>query len=114
MKLYVLQSNADLHPLLAFISVIGALQVLGLWGIFIGPIVASCLFALIQIFNEELRAMAKEREAATTSQPPPSAPPAAALPLGNADASSIGDNPAIQIAPAATTRPSKADRRHKR
>ena len=113
-KLYVLQSNADLHPLLAFISVIGALQVLGLWGIFIGPIVASCLFALIQIFNEELRAMAKEREAAATSQPPPSAPPAAALLLGNADASSKADNPATQIAPAATTRPSKADRRHKR
>ena len=87
-KMYVLQNNADLHPLLAFISVIGALQVFGLWGIFIGPIVASCLFALIQIFNEELKVMAKEREAAallptspgpttsnavaaTTSQPAP-------------------------------------------
>lgn len=74
-KMYVLQSNADLHPLLAFISVVGALQVLGLWGIFIGPIVASCLFALIQIFNEELKAMAKEREAtaALPATPGPSA-----------------------------------------
>lgn len=53
-KMYVLQNDADLHPLLAFISVVGALQVLGVWGIFIGPIVASCLFALIQIFNSEL------------------------------------------------------------
>src|SRR5262249_49865612 len=44
-KMYVLQNDADLHPLIAFISVIGALQVMGLWGIFIGPIVASCLFA---------------------------------------------------------------------
>ena len=70
-KMYVLQNNADLHPLLAFISVIGALQVLGLWGIFIGPIVASCLFALIQIFNEELKAMAKEREAAAALPAPP-------------------------------------------
>lgn len=60
-KMYVLQSDADLHPLLAFISVIGALQVLGLWGIFIGPIVASCLFALIQIFNEELKSMTRDR-----------------------------------------------------
>lgn len=66
-KMYVLQSNADLHPLLAFISVIGALQVMGLWGIFIGPIVASCLFALIQIFNEELREMSKERDQAATA-----------------------------------------------
>ncbi|WP_157605371.1 AI-2E family transporter [Schlesneria paludicola] len=60
-KMYVLQSDADLHPLLAFMSVVGALQVLGLWGIFIGPIVASCLFALVQIFNLELKELAKER-----------------------------------------------------
>ena len=60
-KMYVLQSDADLHPLLAFMSVVGALQVLGLWGIFIGPIVASCLYALIQIFNTELKELAKER-----------------------------------------------------
>ena len=73
-KMYVLQNNADLHPLLAFISVIGALQVFGLWGIFIGPIVASCLFALIQIFNEELKTMAKEREAIAALPAPPSPP----------------------------------------
>ena len=60
-KMYVLQNDADLHPLLAFISVIGALQVLGLWGIFIGPIVASCLFAMIQIFNTELKEFVNER-----------------------------------------------------
>jgi predicted PurR-regulated permease PerM len=60
-KIYVLQSNADLHPLLAFVSVVGALQVMGLWGIFIGPIVASCLYALLQIFNAELKELTKER-----------------------------------------------------
>lgn len=60
-KMYVLKNDAGLHPLLSFISVIGALQVMGLWGIFIGPIVASCLFAMIQIFNEELKELAKER-----------------------------------------------------
>lgn len=78
-KMYVLQNNADLHPLLAFISVIGALQVLGLWGIFIGPIVASCLFALIQIFNEELKAMAKERESATALPAPVASTPSAVV-----------------------------------
>ena len=70
-KMYVLQNGADLHPLLAFISVVGALQVMGLWGIFIGPIVASCLFALIQIFNEELKEMSRERLALTTGTTPP-------------------------------------------
>jgi len=62
-KMYVLQSEADLHPLIAFISVIGALQVMGLWGIFVGPIVASCLFALVQIFNAELKEIVNERDA---------------------------------------------------
>ena len=70
-KMYVLQNGADLHPLLSFVSVVGALQVLGLWGIFIGPIVASCLFALIQIFNAELKELSKERQADVAMPPPP-------------------------------------------
>lgn len=53
-RTYVLQNDTKLHPLLAFVSVLGGLQVMGLWGVFIGPIVACCLHALIQIFNEEL------------------------------------------------------------
>lgn len=69
-KIYMLQNDADLHPLLAFISVIGALEVLGLWGIFIGPIVASCLFALIQIFNAELKELSKERQTNPIASPP--------------------------------------------
>ena len=112
-KLYVLQSNADLHPLLAFISVIGALQVLGLWGIFIGPIVASCLFALIQIFNEELRALAKEREAAAVASPLSSAPPANAAVLTNGGAPAARTSPALALV-AVTNRLAKSDRRHKR
>ena len=57
-RTYVLQSDAKLHPLLAFVSVLGGLQV---WGVFIGPIVASCLHALIQIFNTELKAFSQEK-----------------------------------------------------
>ncbi len=53
-RAYVLHSDAKLHPLLAFVAVLGGLQVMGLWGVFIAPIVASCLYALIRIFNEEL------------------------------------------------------------
>lgn len=60
-KTYVLQSDAKLHPLLAFVSVLGGLQVWGLWGVFIGPMVASCLHALVQIFNVELTALSFER-----------------------------------------------------
>ncbi len=71
-RTYVLQSDAELHPLLAFVSVLGALQVMGLWGIFIGPIVASCFSALLLIFNQELREFAQD---SSLKPPGPSAPP---------------------------------------
>jgi predicted PurR-regulated permease PerM len=61
-RAYVLHSNVKLHPLLAFVSVLGGIQVMGLWGIFIGPIVASCLHALIKIFNTEIVAFSEERQ----------------------------------------------------
>jgi predicted PurR-regulated permease PerM len=60
-RTYVLKSDTKLHPLLAFISVMGGLQVLGLWGVFIGPIVASCLHALVRIFNHEIVELSRER-----------------------------------------------------
>jgi predicted PurR-regulated permease PerM len=60
-RTYVLNSSAKLHPLLAFVSVLGGLQVMGLWGVFIAPVVAACLHALIQIFNAELKAFSHER-----------------------------------------------------
>lgn len=63
-RAYVLNSNVELHPILAFVSVLGGLQSLGLWGVFIGPVIASCLFAALQTFNQELA-----RSAAATDSP---------------------------------------------
>lgn len=60
-RTYVLNSNTKLHPLLAFISVLGGLQTMGLWGMFVGPIVASCLHALVKIFNHELLVLSEEK-----------------------------------------------------
>ena len=54
-RTWVLKSDTRLHQLLAFVSVLGGLQVMGLWGVFIGPIVACCLHSLIEIFNSELK-----------------------------------------------------------
>ena len=54
-RTWVLKSDTSLHPLLAFVSVLGGLQVMGLWGVFIGPIVTCCLHSLIEIFNVELK-----------------------------------------------------------
>jgi hypothetical protein len=60
-RTYVLNTDVKLHPLLALISVLGGLQVMGLWGMFVGPIVASCLHALVKIFNNELTELSKEK-----------------------------------------------------
>lgn len=58
---YVLHSSAKLHPLLAFVSVMGGIQLMGLWGVFVGPVVASCLHALVKIFNTELFQFSREK-----------------------------------------------------
>ena len=53
-KPYVIHGRAKLHPLLVFVSVLGALRVIGLWGIFVGPIVAAVFYSLLRILNTEL------------------------------------------------------------
>lgn len=60
-RTYVLHTDVKLHPLLAFVSVLGGLQAMGLWGVFVGPIVASCLHALVKIFNMELKELSRAR-----------------------------------------------------
>ena len=57
----VLNNDAKLHPLLAFVCVLGGLKVMGLWGVFVGPVVAACLHTLLEIFNSELRAFARDK-----------------------------------------------------
>lgn len=73
-RMYVLNTDAQLHPLLGLVSVLGALDVMGLWGIFIGPIVASCFTAALRILNQELRSLIQERRNSavpTVIVPPP-------------------------------------------
>lgn len=86
-RTYVLNSDAQLHPLLAFVSVLGALQVMGLWGIFFGPIIASVLYALVQIFKSELDSL--QRETA-----PPERVPAVIVPAA----------PTVELAPPAVAK----------
>lgn len=69
-RAYVLQSDAKLHPLLALISVLGGIQAMGLWGVILAPIVASCLHALLEIFNEDLRKLSKGTQAPASLEQP--------------------------------------------
>jgi predicted PurR-regulated permease PerM len=55
-KPLILQGQAKLHPLLALLSVLGGVQVLGPLGIFFGPMAVSFLQAGLTMLNTELRA----------------------------------------------------------
>jgi predicted PurR-regulated permease PerM len=52
LRAYVIHDSAQLHPLVALISVLGAIQVVGLWGILLGPVVASFFYALLKILRD--------------------------------------------------------------
>ena len=54
-RAYVISDRARMHPLIAFVTVIGAMNYIGLWGIFIGPITASFFYALLKTLHAQLR-----------------------------------------------------------
>jgi predicted PurR-regulated permease PerM len=63
-RVYILQGNSQLHPLLALLSVLGGLQVFGPIGILVGPMVVVFLQTLLEILHHERRSLRGE-----TSQP---------------------------------------------
>lgn len=64
-KVMVLRDSASLHPLLVFVCVFGGIHVMGILGIFVGPIVGAVLFALLGILRSELTKLSKSDLAAT-------------------------------------------------
>ncbi|MCY2992669.1 MAG: AI-2E family transporter [Planctomycetota bacterium] len=61
----VLKGGSSLHPLLAFLSVLGGVQALGPLGILIGPMAVAFLQTLLNILHRELSAMEQTPTAAT-------------------------------------------------
>jgi len=57
LKSMVLHGQSKLHPLLALLSVLGGVQVLGVLGIFFGPMAVSFLQAGLTMLNTELRSL---------------------------------------------------------
>ena len=53
-KTYVIHGQGQLHPLVVFVTMLGALRVIGLWGIFIGPLVAAVFYALLTLLHRHL------------------------------------------------------------
>ncbi|MCH2115050.1 MAG: AI-2E family transporter [Pirellulales bacterium] len=66
-KPLVLHGQANLHPLLALLSVIGGIQALGPIGILVGPMLVAFLQALLNMLNKELTLLGKESD--TTGRP---------------------------------------------
>ncbi|MDP3543426.1 MAG: AI-2E family transporter [Elusimicrobiota bacterium] len=46
----VLKGRADMHPLVGLIAIIGGIQLFGILGVFIGPVLAAMLLALLRIW----------------------------------------------------------------
>lgn len=61
-RAYMIHGTSRLHPLVALVSALGALQVVGLWGIFVGPVVAGIFYALLKILQEKLKRMDRPRQ----------------------------------------------------
>ena len=53
-KAYIIGGESKLHPLVVLITVLGALQFIGLWGIFVGPMIAAFFYALLKILRRRL------------------------------------------------------------
>ncbi len=45
----VLKGRADMHPLVGLVAVIGGIEMFGILGVFIGPVMAAMLLALLRI-----------------------------------------------------------------
>jgi predicted PurR-regulated permease PerM len=53
-KIWAIRGTANLHPLLVFVCVFGGIQLMGLLGIFVGPVIGAVLFALMRILKQEM------------------------------------------------------------
>ena len=48
---YVIKGGAKLHPMIGFVAAFGALNMIGFYGLFIGPIVAGLFFTLLPMIT---------------------------------------------------------------
>jgi predicted PurR-regulated permease PerM len=59
-RAHVLHGAARIHPLLALVSALGGLQLVGLWGIFLGPIVAALFYTLVKVLHDRLETLEEQ------------------------------------------------------
>lgn len=52
-RLWVLHDTARMHPLLGFVTILGGIQVFGVFGLFVAPVVAAVTVTLLRILRAE-------------------------------------------------------------
>jgi len=62
-RAHVIGTQSRLHPLIALVTVLGAIEMVGLWGIFLGPMVAAFFYALLNIVRERVERSTKSANA---------------------------------------------------
>lgn len=53
-RAYIIGDRLQMHPFIMFVTVLGALQFVGLWGILIGPLIAAFLYALVNMLHQRI------------------------------------------------------------
>jgi predicted PurR-regulated permease PerM len=99
-KPLVLHGQSNLHPLLALLSILGGVTVLGPVGILVGPMLVSFLQALLNMLRKELESFGR----AETSE-------AQLAGVVDAVASATGDHAALAIPSEEAARPQPSDGR---
>ncbi len=66
---FVLKGRDALHPLLALVAVIGGLDLFGVLGLFLGPVLASALVALLDLWPRAAASGGVELESAAGRKP---------------------------------------------
>ncbi len=52
-KVVAIKDSAELHPLLVFVSVFGGMQMMGMMGIFLGPVIGAILLSVARVLRFE-------------------------------------------------------------
>ncbi|MEW5854327.1 MAG: AI-2E family transporter [Myxococcota bacterium] len=73
----VIGGGSRQHPLVAIISIFGGLYLMGFPGLFIGPVLASLFFAVLELYTEDITPAPEPR--ASPLIVPPSTPPPGTL-----------------------------------
>ncbi len=122
-KPFILHGQSKLHPLLALLSILGGVQVLGPVGILVGPMLVSFLQALLNMLRKELDSFGGSPIEGTTPLAVPASSPSQAPDGGGAPpvmvstpiaATSTAGHPAAKTPPVSNSPNGGGGRRAKR